>query len=524
MKKILFAVLCFAYNAYAQSNCWDLGNGSDGSFHATSNTVLTAGTYHYTTFTIDAGVTVSVTGSVPLEIHCTGAATINGTLTVAGQNGTDGITFSAAGIGGIGVAGGGNGGDGTYSVSVGGMTAANGTYTGFGMGGTGWSGGAGAGFSTAGFGPGVAGVNGGISYGTPDLIVIEGGSGGGGGSGGNNCGSGGGGAGGGALVLYANTISIGATGVITANGGDGGSDGTGNCGGGGAGSGGALLLSTPTLNNDGMIVAEGGSGGASTIGGSPYYGVGGNGADGRIRLDYNNYTGSGLVSPLATLFSVPYSQQALTICSNDSITIGGNSYNTTGIYLDTALASTGCDSIVMLDLTVIPAASNTLNYTLCSGDSVQVGNSFYSSTGVFVDTLSAANTCDSIITTTVTVITIDNTVTQTGGTLTSNQAGADYQWLDCDNSMSAILGAVAVSYMPSTTTGNYAVEVTMGGCSDTSTCYLVDFTGIEEMTLGNKTVVKITDLMGRETPYRPNTPLIFIFDDGTTKRVYDLNQ
>lgn len=523
MKKFLLAFVCLvALQASAQSNCWNLGDGSDGAFHATSNTVLAAGTYNFTTFTIDAGVTVSVTGSVPLAIHCTGAATINGILTVAGQNGTDGITFSSAGIGGIGVAGGGNGGDGTYSTSVGGMTAANGTNTGFGMGGTSWSGGAGAGFSAPGTGPGVAGVNGGISYGTPDLIVIEGGSGGGGGSGGFNCGSGGGGAGGGALVLFANAISISATGLISANGGNGGSDGTGNCGGGGAGSGGAVLLSTPNLINDGMILAEGGAGGASTVGGSPYYGVGGNGADGRIRLDYNTYTGSGLVAPLAVHYAVPYSQQAVTICSNDSVTIGGNSYSTTGIYLDTTVASTGCDSIIMLDLTVIPAANTTLNYTICSGDSIQVGNSFYSSTGIFVDTLSAANTCDSIITTTVSVIMIDTTVTQTGGTLTSNQIGADYQWLDCDNSMSVIPGAVAISYLPTTTTGNYAVEVTMGGCSDTSTCYLIDFTGIGELKLGNKKVVKITDLMGRDTPYRPNTPLIFIFDDGTTQRVYEL--
>lgn len=76
---------------------------------------------------------------------------------------------------------------------------------------------------------------------------------------------------------------------------------------------------------------------------------------------------------------------------------------------------------------------------------------------------------------------IDNGVTQTGVLLTADEAAATYQWLDCDNGFAAISGEVNQSYTPPVT-GNYAVEITMGGCVDTSACLLVDYTGIEELT------------------------------------------
>ena len=34
----------------------------------------------------------------------------------------------------------------------------------------------------------------------------------------------------------------------------------------------------------------------------------------------------------------------------------------------------------------------------------------------------------------------------------------------------------------------------------------------------SKTLFKITDLLGRETPFKPNTPLIYIYDDGSVER------
>ena len=81
----------------------------------------------------------------------------------------------------------------------------------------------------------------------------------------------------------------------------------------------------------------------------------------------------------------------------------------------------------------------------------------------------------------VTVFQVDTLVTSTGGnTLIANTSSAIYQWLDCDNSYAIISGETNQLFTP-TVTGNYAVEVTQNGCSDTSSCYLIDYTGLTEI-------------------------------------------
>lgn len=70
-----------------------------------------------------------------------------------------------------------------------------------------------------------------------------------------------------------------------------------------------------------------------------------------------------------------------------------------------------------------------------------------------------------------------STVTLIGGTLTSNQTGANYQWLNCNNNFIPISGANQVSFTP-TLTDNYAVEVTQNGCSVISGCYFVEVSSV----------------------------------------------
>ena len=48
--------------------------------------------------------------------------------------------------------------------------------------------------------------------------------------------------------------------------------------------------------------------------------------------------------------------------------------------------------------------------------------------------------------------------------------------------------------------------------------------GINELSNSPKQLLKIVDLMGRETPYKPNTVLIYVFDDGSTERVFKMEE
>ncbi|MCH8319024.1 MAG: T9SS type A sorting domain-containing protein, partial [Bacteroidetes bacterium] len=79
---------------------------------------------------------------------------------------------------------------------------------------------------------------------------------------------------------------------------------------------------------------------------------------------------------------------------------------------------------------------------------------------------------------------VDTSVTQSGDTLTANASGATYQWLDCNNSYTPVSGATNQSFT-ATANGNYTVEVTQNGCTDTSACYSITIIGILENTFGS---------------------------------------
>jgi hypothetical protein len=61
------------------------------------------------------------------------------------------------------------------------------------------------------------------------------------------------------------------------------------------------------------------------------------------------------------------------------------------------------------------------------------------------------------------------------------------------------------------------------GCDSIVTLNLtLSYTGIEELNPSvKKQLSKITDLNGKETPFRKNTILLFIYDDGTVERVFE---
>lgn len=83
---------------------------------------------------------------------------------------------------------------------------------------------------------------------------------------------------------------------------------------------------------------------------------------------------------------------------------------------------------------------------------------------------------------TVTVTDIDPTVSVSGVTLMANQSGATYQWLDCNNGYAPIAGETGQSFT-ATVNGSYAVEVTLNGCIDTTSCENITTIGITENTL-----------------------------------------
>jgi gliding motility-associated-like protein len=95
--------------------------------------------------------------------------------------------------------------------------------------------------------------------------------------------------------------------------------------------------------------------------------------------------------------------QVASICSNSSYKIGANTYRTAGTYRDTFKTINGCDSIIITDLIVKTSATKTQNITLCTGGVVRVGVKNYTQTGVYRDTFRSFSGCDSIVVTNLTI-------------------------------------------------------------------------------------------------------------------------
>jgi len=162
------------------------------------------------------------------------------------------------------------------------------------------------------------------------------------------------------------------------------------------------------------------------------------------------------------------------ICQGDYYILpSGLSTSSPGIYIDTLQTILGCDSIVLVNLTVHPNYNSTQNVLICSGESYMLPNgNLISTAGTYTDTLNTQNGCDSIWVINASIIQVDTSVNQIGFSLFANASQATFQWLDCNNGFAKINGATASLFVPSTN-GNYAVLITQNGCTDTSACFLL---------------------------------------------------
>jgi hypothetical protein len=154
----------------------------------------------------------------------------------------------------------------------------------------------------------------------------------------------------------------------------------------------------------------------------------------------------------------------------------GNTYNASGTYLDTITNVAGCDSVITINLTINGTTTSTLNISTCDPFTSPSGM-LLTASGTYLDTIANMNSCDSVITINLAIDTLDLTVSMSGVTLSSNENGATYQWVNCDSGYSVIAGATSQSYFP-LADGNYAVIITGSVCSDTSACINVIGTGV----------------------------------------------
>jgi gliding motility-associated-like protein len=91
------------------------------------------------------------------------------------------------------------------------------------------------------------------------------------------------------------------------------------------------------------------------------------------------------------------------ICEGSNYKFRGTTYNTSGIFTKIVNNPIACDSILTLNLKVLPIPKVSRNISLCAGENIKIGNSTYSNSGTYVTTIKRVGQCDSIVTANISV-------------------------------------------------------------------------------------------------------------------------
>ena len=162
----------------------------------------------------------------------------------------------------------------------------------------------------------------------------------------------------------------------------------------------------------------------------------------------------------------------------------GITYSKSGVYKAILLTSKGCDSLVSLHLTISPAFRIVQFEIACKTFTWDKNGKVYTATTSDSVVYKTAANCDSIIVLDIFIIKFDVTVSNKTTYLEANLAGAEYQWVNCFTRL-PIVGATAQTFTPAAT-GTYKCLITYLGCVDSSACTIfVKTVGVDNSTKNN---------------------------------------
>ena len=177
-----------------------------------------------------------------------------------------------------------------------------------------------------------------------------------------------------------------------------------------------------------------------------------------------------------------YGDTIATACGNFSWH-GYENLTESGDYMDTLVNAGGCDSILTLHLTIYTSVTESVEATICESELPYTWNGIvFENDGTDSAMLTSSTGCDSLVIMTLTVTRINTGLNWVGTSwyaieMEAAQENAEYQWIDCETN-EWIENATEQLFEP-VTSGSYACIITYNGCTDTTSC-LNAIVGISE--------------------------------------------
>ena len=167
----------------------------------------------------------------------------------------------------------------------------------------------------------------------------------------------------------------------------------------------------------------------------------------------------------------------IAICNGDSVSIYGIFRSVAGTYFDSLTTINGCDSVHSTVLSINPTYSiNTPNDTVCDGDSALIFSIYRTTAGIYYDTLTTINSCDSVIATTlivnplpvISITPSPGVVCNYGDTVMLVASGAvSYTWSPATG-LNTTTGDTVLAF-PSANTTYTVAGTNASGCVDSTT-------------------------------------------------------
>ena len=90
----------------------------------------------------------------------------------------------------------------------------------------------------------------------------------------------------------------------------------------------------------------------------------------------------------------------------NSLIVGNHTYSEPGVYTDTLVSNTGCDSIIVSHISKFTNSSFSQSDTICQNQLYEVGRSTYTEFGNYIDTLVNSQGCDSVVSSNLLVVAV----------------------------------------------------------------------------------------------------------------------